>query len=68
MLILDKWNLTGTLTLLTHPERSRTAVKDPQSAMHRSEEERRYAEAYKKILDEVSDEDFIIYSFRNNKS
>jgi hypothetical protein len=56
MLLLDKWTLTGTLTLLSHPERARTAVikETNPSKQQQEEQRRRYAEAYQELMDEVS--------------
>ena len=58
MLILDKWTLTGTLTLLSHPERARTvAIKETNDSKHAQQQEeqrRRYAEAYQELMDEIS--------------
>jgi hypothetical protein len=58
MLILDKWTLTGTLTLLSHPERARTVaikeINDSKHAQQQEEQRRRYTEAYQELMDEIS--------------
>jgi galactose-1-phosphate uridylyltransferase len=59
MLLLDKWTLTGTLTLLSHPERFRTAVikktNHSNQTLQQEEQRRVYAEAYQELMDEISD-------------
>ena len=49
MLLLNKWTLTGTLALLSHPERERRAAVVAAEA---STEQSRYAEAYDELMDE----------------
>jgi hypothetical protein len=66
MLILDKWKLKDTLTLLSHPERARTAAITTEhqlreAAAHRvriAKEERRaaYESAYRELMEEIAEE------------
>jgi hypothetical protein len=48
MLFLDKWTMTDTLTLLSHPERAR---HNPQMQEEKSSD---YAEAYRALKDEIA--------------
>ena len=66
MILLDKWTLTDTLAILSHPERRTTpeihprcksASKEKSSLRQKAHEEtqrRAYANAYKELQDEIS--------------
>ncbi len=61
MLLLDKWTLTDTLALLSHPERARfAAVKDTETEKTQDNTDA-YAEAYRELMDELSEDHSLVW-------